>query len=181
MSFDTPLFDVHERVAGVASLFPTASRARTENTCEPSASPVYDLGELHADQAALSSEHSNVADSVAVKVTVAALDDTVPVGPPVIVVSGARVSIDHVRTAGVGSTFPEASFARADNVCEPSASAVKVAGEGHAAHAPPSSEHSYEPLSLEEKLNVASPVANVPVGPPVIVVSGAVVSVAVHV
>src|SRR5881227_3241703 len=102
MSFDTPLFDVHERVAGVASVLPTASRARTENTCEPSASPAYDLGELHAAQVTLSSEHSNAADSLAVKVNVAELDDTVPVGPPVIVVSGALCRSPTSAPPGAG-------------------------------------------------------------------------------
>jgi hypothetical protein len=42
-----------------------------------------------------------------------------PEGPPVIVVSGAAVSIVHVRDAGSGSTLPAASVARTSKVCEP--------------------------------------------------------------
>ncbi len=40
----------------------------------------------------------------------------VPVGPAVIVVSGATVSTVNVRDAGVGSTLPTASIARTKNV-----------------------------------------------------------------
>jgi hypothetical protein len=42
----------------------------------------------------------------------------------VIDVSGAAVSIVHVRVAGVGSTLPRLSVAVTENVCDPSASAV---------------------------------------------------------
>ena len=40
----------------------------------------------------------------------------VPVGPPVIVVSGAAVSTVNERVAGVASTLPAASVARTENV-----------------------------------------------------------------
>ena len=39
-----------------------------------------------------------------------------PVGPPVIVVSGATVSTVNERVAGVASTLPAASGARTENV-----------------------------------------------------------------
>ena len=39
-----------------------------------------------------------------------------PVGPPVIVVSGAAVSTVNDRVAGVVSTLPAASVARTENV-----------------------------------------------------------------
>ena len=43
--------------------------------------------------------------TVAVKLKLAEVLDTVPVGPAVIVVSGARLIV-HVRLAGVGSVMP---------------------------------------------------------------------------
>src|SRR5215210_5299980 len=50
---------VHVRVAGVGSTLPAASVARTSKVCEPVASEVYALGELHAGvQAPPSSLHS---------------------------------------------------------------------------------------------------------------------------
>ena len=45
--------------------------------------------------------------TVAVKLKLADVLDTVPVGPAVIVVSGARLIV-QVRTAGEGSVIPEA-------------------------------------------------------------------------
>ena len=47
-----------------------------------------------------------------------------PVGPDVIVVSGAVVSTVNVRVAGVASTLPAASIARTANVCSPAARPV---------------------------------------------------------
>ena len=46
----------------------------------------------------------------------AAVAVVVPVGPPVIVVSGAVVSTVNVRVAGVASTLPGVSVARTENV-----------------------------------------------------------------
>ena len=40
----------------------------------------------------------------------------VPLGPPVIVVSGATVSTVNVRVAGVASTLPAVSYARTEKV-----------------------------------------------------------------
>ncbi len=64
-----------------------------------------------------SSLHSNVEP---VSVLVNANDGeallVVPVGPLVIVVSGAAVSTVNARVAGVASTLPAASVARTENV-----------------------------------------------------------------
>jgi hypothetical protein len=57
----------------------------------------------------------------------------VPLGPPVIVVSGASVSTVKVRVAAVPSTLPAASIARTENVYEPSIEAVSVCGDEHCA------------------------------------------------
>ena len=106
---------------------------------------------------------------------------TVPVGPPVIVVSGGVVSPTtltiQVLEAGVGSVLPAASVAFTEKVCEPFASAVYEAGEVHAVKAAPSRlQANVEPASVDVNGIDASAVATVPVGPPVIVVSGGVVS-----
>ena len=64
-----------------------------------------------------SSLHSNVAPaSVAENVNDGAVPLVVPVGPPLIVVSGAAVSTVNARVAGVGSTLPAGSVARTENV-----------------------------------------------------------------
>ena len=85
---------------------------------------LYDFGDMHAVHDPPSSLHSKVApDSEAVNLKVAVLDQVELPGPLVIQVFGATVSTLHVRVAGVASTFPEASFARTENVCDPFASA----------------------------------------------------------
>ena len=102
-------------------------------------------------------------------------------GPPVIVVSGAVVSTVNVREAGEASTLPTASIARTENVCSPSLRPDSARGEPHTVNAPPSSLHSKESVSSTgspTKVNAADVVAIVEpaAGPPVITVSGGVVS-----
>ena len=79
---------------------------------------------MQAAKAAVSRRHSNVAPASLVKANEAEFVLMVPVGPLVIVVSGATVSTVNVRVAGVGSRLPAASRARTSNVCVPCASAV---------------------------------------------------------
>ena len=50
---------VHDAVAGVESVLPRVSTARTRSVCSPGASPVWSAGDLHVANAAPSSEHSN--------------------------------------------------------------------------------------------------------------------------
>ena len=72
--------------------------------------------------AAPSSEHWNVDDSVAEKsklAPVAIVSAAGKLGP--IEVSGGVASIAHVYDAGLGSGFAAGSTARTWNVCEPSA------------------------------------------------------------
>ena len=72
-----------------------------------------------------STRHSNVEGvSPDVNAHVGVVSLVAPLGPPVIVVSGATVSTVHVRVAGVASTLPTASRARTWNVCEPCDSPV---------------------------------------------------------
>ena len=111
---------VNVRVAGVASTLPAASLARTANVCWPSARFVYACGDVLVANAAPSRRHSNVAPGSLVKANDAELEVMVPVGPLVIVVSGAAVSTVNVRVAGEPSTLPAASRARTENVLSPS-------------------------------------------------------------
>ena len=53
----------------------------------------------------------------------------VPVGPPVIVVSGAAVSTVNVREAGVASTLPAGPSRGPRNVYVPSASGPRFRGD----------------------------------------------------
>ena len=107
---------------------------------------------------------------------VALVEATVPPagGPPVIVVSGAVVSIVKARDAGVGSGAPAALSARTSNVCAPAASTAVVNGEVHVANAALSTRHwkLAAPLTpVNVNVGVVSFVG--PAGPPVIVVSSA--------
>ena len=128
---------VNVRVAGVASTLPAASVARTENVYVPSASGPSVRGEVQLAYVPVaapgpSSLHSNVEPaSVEVNVNDGDAPLVVPVGPPVIVVSGAAVSTVNVRVAGVASTLPAASVARTRNVYAPSASEPRMRGEVH--------------------------------------------------
>src|SRR5215207_6366536 len=120
---------VNERVAGEPSTLPAPSVARTENVYEPFIVVVYACGEVQAAYvpapAGVSSLHSNVEPaSLAVNVNDGAVPDVVPVGPPVIVVSGAAVSTVNERVAGEPSTLPAPSVARTQNVYEPLAVVV---------------------------------------------------------
>ena len=145
--------------------------------CAPVAT-VCCAGDEQAANGAPSSEHANVAPvSVAVNAKLALPLVVVAGGADEISVSGATVSTVNARVAGVPSPFPAASVAQTENVCGPSASDGAVTGEEQVANSAPSSAHAkVELLSLEMNANVAvgSPVA--PLGPDVIVVSGAVVS-----
>ena len=106
-----------------------------------------------------------------------ALDELiVPDGAGVIEVSGAPLSTVHVRVAGVASMLPAASVAahgervrrrrarsRTSATCRPRRGAVEPALECRGRF-------------VDEKSNVAEPLATVPAGPDLIVVSGATVS-----
>jgi hypothetical protein len=75
--------------------------------------------------AGVSSLHSNVEPlSEDVNVNDGAVTVVVPVGPPVIVVSGAAVSTVNDRVAGLASTLPAPSVARTENVYAPLAVVV---------------------------------------------------------
>ena len=174
----TEVLTVHVRVAGDGSVFPTASRARTENVCWPLVSSVSTFGDEHETNSPASSLHSKVEPgSVEENSNDAVVDALVPEGPEVINVSGATASTVHVRVAGEASRLPAASFALTANVCEPFDSPVSTLGDEHGANSSASSLHSkVEPGSVEENSNDAVLDALVPEGPEMIVVSGGAVS-----
>ncbi len=90
-------------------------------------------------------------------------------------VSGSTVSISQVNDAGLASTFPAGSTARTRKVCVPSGTLFKVVGDGHAAKAAPSREHSNVAAgSGLEKVKVATELVDAAGGAASMVVSGAV-------
>ena len=111
-------------LAGLWSRFPAASRARTWNVWEPTAT-VWETGVLQDAKPAPSSEHSKVEPvSVEAKVNVASGSVVGEDGFSPIVVSGGVVSgacSVHEELAGDPSTLPAASRARTWKVCGPGA------------------------------------------------------------
>ncbi len=79
--------------------------------------------------AGVSNLHSNVAFGSELNVNDGAVALMVPVGPAVIVVSGAVVSTVNVLDAGADSTLVARSVARTRNVYVPSASGPRFRGE----------------------------------------------------
>ncbi len=117
------------------------------------------------------------AGSDAVNVNDALVEVVEDAGPDEIVVVGGAVLTVNDRVAGLASTLPAASVARTETLCEPSASAAVVHGLAQLTHEPESTRHwNVEPDSVAEKANVGVLSFVVPVGPELMVVSGAVVS-----
>lgn len=120
-------------VAGVGSVRPWDSVARTENECEPSASASVVSGDEQLEKLAPSCEQVKVAglmeDEKAKVVIAVALKEPFP-GPDVIVVFGAT-PVKNERAAGVASVLPALSVARTANSWWPSARGPAVKGELH--------------------------------------------------
>ena len=168
------------RWAGVGSVFPSASVARTRMLCGPSESCCVLKGEVQGVKATLSTEHSKVElGSLEEKVNVGWLSVVVPDGPKSIVVSGGVVSTEKLRLAGLASVLPAWSVARTSKVWGPSVSAGDaVKGDEHDAKAAASKRHwKVEFDSLEENWKVGVLSAVGAFGPESIVVCGAVVSI----
>jgi len=134
-----PPSTVQVRVAA-ALTFPAASVARTVTVWLPSARADTAYEDKQVVARAPSREHAVVADSFTVNVTVPERLEVTPLGPPVIVTTGAVVSTVHDQVAGLGSVFPDESVARTPNVCAPAAT-VKEMPDTHGAKAAPSCEH----------------------------------------
>src|SRR5262245_47153562 len=91
---------VQLKLAGVASVLPAASRARTWNVWTPWARPVRLFGLVQAAYAAPSTEHSNVAEpSGEVNAKLALVEVLFAFGLDVMLVSGDVVSIVQVKLA----------------------------------------------------------------------------------
>src|SRR5918992_5132135 len=163
------------RLAGLVSVLPAASVARTSNVCAPSDNAPVVCGEVQAAKAAASTRHSKPAPASLGNPNVGVESLVRPVGPESIVVCGAAVSTVNARLAAA-PVLPAASVARTSNVCAPSDNAPVVCGEVQAAKAAASTRHwKLAPASLEKpNVGVESPVR--PVGPESIVVCGAAVS-----
>ena len=142
------------RRAGLWSVLPTASRARTWNVCAPAGRTGAVKGVAHAAYSAVSSRHWNVAlTSGDVKVKAGVLSSVAPEGPPVIVVCGASVSTTKLLLAGVGSGSPTASSARTSKVCAPFAREDVVYGVTQPVNAPASTRH-WNVAAASEEVNV---------------------------
>ena len=143
-------------------------------------------GEVHAANAAESSEHWNVEPvSVETNSNVALVLVVVAGGPELTTVCGAVWSIVHVYSAGDASALPAASFARTRKVCEPAAREVRFRGLVHAVHDEVTGTSSWHSkvrlpagvtLSMPLKVKVAVELELAACGWPVMVVSGAIVS-----
>src|SRR5918996_3636468 len=80
--------------AGVESMWPSGSVARTATLCQPTARPVYSFGEVHGSHAPPSSAHSKVASArFDEKVMVALVLSVGSAGPELMVVSGAATTV----------------------------------------------------------------------------------------
>ena len=103
---------VNERTAGLGSVLPAASVARTSKVCGPSASGDVVCGEAQAAKGAAPRRHSSVAPGSLENEKVGIGSLVGPSGPESIVVSGATVSTVQVWVAGLCSTLPARSIER---------------------------------------------------------------------
>jgi hypothetical protein len=108
---------VQVNVAGLVSVFPAASLARTLNVWEPSATLVYVVALVQVEKPPPSSSHSKVEPaSLDTNEKVGELSLLGSLGEAVMVVFGAAVSTVHVRVAGLASVLPAPSVARTEKV-----------------------------------------------------------------
>src|SRR4051794_26437240 len=114
---------VHVRLAGVGSVLPAGSVARTSTVCRPpSSSGSFQLAPQGAQATvstlslvSLSRRHSYVelaSDDVELNVGVRSVDLPPSSGPTAIVVSGGSASTVNARAAGVESSLPSVDLAR---------------------------------------------------------------------
>ena len=163
--------------AGVASVLPSASRARTWKVCAPRASAGTVRGDVQSANGAASTRHSKVAPGSLVNPNVGVVSIVCAGGTEASVVSGAVASIVNVWVAGVASRLPAWSVAHTEKVCAPSARAGVVYGEEQETIAAASTWHSNvanSPGTAKPKVGVESFPGDG--GTALIVVSGAEVS-----
>lgn len=98
---------VNVRAAGLGSVFPASSTARTRKVWFPRSSACRVLGDLHGLKGAPSSEHSKVERfSLELNLKVGVRSRVLPPGPAVMVVSGACESSTYVRTFEQAEVLP---------------------------------------------------------------------------
>ena len=168
------------QLSALVSALPAASTARTSNVCEPSGSAASVSGLVQGRRPPAPIRHWNVEPpSLELNVNVGVVSLPSSGGLLLIVVSGAVTSTVQLRLAATGSALSAASTARTWNECGPSESppAVCEVAPLQVTNAPPSTLHSKRTAdSFELNVNVALVLAVGPLGPPVIVVSGSIVS-----
>ncbi len=149
---------VQVSLAGVASVFPAASVARTSKVWLPAPSAGEAVkGLMQAVQEPPSIRHSKVEPgSLELNVNVGVVSFDGCAGVESMLVTGAVRSIVQVSLAGVASVLPAGSVARTSKVWLPAPSAGEtVKGLVQVVQEPPSMRHSkVEPGSLELKVKV---------------------------
>ena len=135
-------------------------------------------GDVHTASGASSNEQRKVASSEAEKVKLGVESLPGSAGPESIEVSGASVSIVHVKLAALASSLPAASTAATVKVCSPSPSPEWDTGLGQGVATPASSTQAkLEPGSFDANEKLASGSLVSRAGDSVIEVSGATVSI----
>src|SRR5919106_507091 len=134
---------VHVCDAGVASVLPAASVARTSKVCEPADRLVKLFGDVQEAKEPPSSLHSKLElPSLEVNEKLESVSLEASDGAAVMFVFGAVRSTLQEGEAGVASVLPAASVARTSKVCEPADRLVKLFGDVQEAKEPLSSLHS---------------------------------------
>ena len=133
-------------LAGVGSVLPAASTARTSRTWSPSVTALSAYGLEQVAHEPSSRRHSKPAPRSADENVNAAVVAVVTAAGPLSIavsgaVSGAPSVTDQVCSAGVASVNPSA-VPRTVRVCAPSARPVRTSGEAQVLHGPRSSRHS---------------------------------------
>ena len=129
------------RVAGVGSVFPAASLARTRNVCAPPASGAVVCGDVQLANGPLSTAHSKVAPGTDEwKANVGVWSVVAPCGPESMIVSGSVV-LTVKETCATAPVRPEASVALTENLCAPSRIELHVKPDEQAKKLPPSFWH----------------------------------------
>src|SRR5688572_9110587 len=132
------------------------------------------LGASHPSNTPPSRAHSYSAASVEEKTNAALVLVVVAFGPETIVVSGNPPAAVHDHSSIVWPTIPSGLTARTSRMCSPPVRPVSSYGDGQPANGPRSSAHSkVEPLTVEEKTNLAVEPLTSASGPETIVTTGA--------
>ena len=123
---------LHSYVAtGESTAASSPSNTRTWNSCGPSGRPLYAFGEKHGENSPPSREHSyrlfgTVPSASNSKRAERSL--VVRSGPAVISTGSGIAPTSQLHSAGVRSTLPAPSTARARNSCSPGARSVRMTG-----------------------------------------------------